>query len=502
MPPPVRPIIDKSVAYDPATAHIPAAPVGLALAAILALIPLPSDDDPRSDRSTIERRFRANKYATAAFEALDNESEMLDSMINPKEALSNGPTPAVRPHFHPNIPLELETNITYLLLSVYEYVQRGNIKRMMNRGGQSLMLALDNQLYSNKHENGVYAEAHRRVWWMTYINVCQGSIASNSTVAVDLHDPKFTIGFPHLASDPQAYPFFIQCQRAIVMATQYVLDLTEILQSSGDLSPMYMRTVEMENLLATLTVVADAWFDRIPNNVPCDSGEAAVAKSLRAIGRMKLNSARIKIHRYSAFKDTPVFEKRHCDLEPTSTTTPSLSSGSGSVSGSDQSTPPAVMPQYRPAYEKTDSGIGMPHPTPQIPLVQGNGLPFTADFSAQICQKAALDIAETFFMLPYPNPLGIIDTSGFALLASSDLPPRTMPTFSCCAMQSAYALLMLYYRRRYRDLFAGGVGVGLEGSVETLRGGLELVLQALDNYGRAFEAIDGMRGELSILGVG
>jgi hypothetical protein len=41
------------------------------------------------------------------------------------------------------------------------------------------------------------------------------------------------------------------------------------------------------------------------------------------------------------------------------------------------------------------------------------------------------------------------------------------------------------------------VGVGLEGRVETLRGGLELVLQALDNYGRAFEAIDGMRGELT-----
>jgi hypothetical protein len=55
------------------------------------------------------------------------------------------------------------------------------------------------------------------------------------------------------------------------------------------LSAMYMRTLEMEGRLDSLSQIADAWFDRIPSNMPVDSGEAIVAKALRAIGRMKIN---------------------------------------------------------------------------------------------------------------------------------------------------------------------------------------------------------------------
>ena len=112
------------------------------ISAILALIPLPDDPNARSAQSTWDRRFQAQKHAQAAMATLDNETEMIDSTINPRDALSNGPTSVHRRPFHRNLPLDLEANVTLMLLAVYEYTQRGNIKKMMNGGGQSLMLAL------------------------------------------------------------------------------------------------------------------------------------------------------------------------------------------------------------------------------------------------------------------------------------------------------------------------------------------------------------------------
>jgi hypothetical protein len=173
LPPPIRPPVDRPMQHGSVTGEqLPTTPLPLALSAILALIPLPNDPDPRGEKSTWERRIQAHKFAQASFEALDNESELIDSMINPKDALSNGSTCSRRALFHPGVPLDLETNITFLLLSVYEYFQRGNIKKMMNRVGQSLMLALDSKLYSSAGEEDQFAEARRRVWWTTVRLFC------------------------------------------------------------------------------------------------------------------------------------------------------------------------------------------------------------------------------------------------------------------------------------------------------------------------------------------
>ena len=84
------------------------------------------------------------------------------------------------------------------------------------------------------------------------------------------------------------------------------------------MSIVYNRTIEMENRLAELSKTVDAWFtnDRSPVDQPADQSEAVVAKTLRAIAKMKINSARTKIHGHCAFIDKAIFQKRHCDLEP------------------------------------------------------------------------------------------------------------------------------------------------------------------------------------------
>lgn len=601
---------------------MPNTPITLALSAILALIPLPDDPNARSSQSTWDRRFQAHQHAQAAFTAWDNESEMMDSTINPKDALSNGPACSHRTLFHPNLPLDLEGNVTLMLLAVYEYTQRGNVKKMMNRGGQSLSLALDSQLYKAKEGHDQFAEARRRVWWSTYINVCQGSIASNSPCAINIRDPKFTIGYPTIQADPDAFPFFIQCQQAIVEATQYVIDHTAVLQKGGDLAVMFNRTVDMENRLAELSKTADAWFiyDRSPVDQPLDHSEIVVAKTLRAIARMKINSARIKIHRYSAFIDQPIFQKRHCDLNPQQPqlqhqnqhqngngmiSSPSGSNTNSSSNGSNSQFSPSNREGSTSSVNTPTSGecsrcastSGYSHthshppssrshssdiqPMCSLPAQAGQALanhmlptsaiqsrmPYDEAYSSQQCCKSAIDIAETFAMLPYPNPTGIIqsrnpvynpadplnprnltstnyaspfglpDISGvgalhggvglnksggldFSAIARQQAqhPPRTMPTFACCAMQAAYALLMglygVYARRQMGQLGdLPGDQTGPNGMrkpfgvrerdvrehVERLREGLGGVVAALENWAGAFEAIDGMRGMLCAL---
>lgn len=50
-----------------------------------------------------------------------------------------------------------------------------------------------------------------------------------------------------------------------------------------------MRTLDMEARLEGLSQIADAWFDKTPCNMPVNSSEAVVAKSLRSMGRVKIN---------------------------------------------------------------------------------------------------------------------------------------------------------------------------------------------------------------------
>lgn len=178
LPPPIRSPIDRPVALGSlAGSYGPSTPLTLALSAMLALVPLPDDPDPKGENSTWNRRIQAHKFAQAAFEALDNESELVDSIINPKDALSNGSPRTYRAPFHQDLPLELESNVALMVLSIYEYGQRGNVKKMLNRSGQSLMLALEAKLYSPVVDQ--FVEARRRVWWATVGFSCNRRNKSN-----------------------------------------------------------------------------------------------------------------------------------------------------------------------------------------------------------------------------------------------------------------------------------------------------------------------------------
>lgn len=149
----------------------PTSPIALAISAVLALIPCPQDTNHQSHDSQLFRRKYAQYFAQAAFETMENDEEIPDSAIEPPKALSEDHQHHFRQPFHPRVPVELENIIALDILSVYEYAQRGNLKKMQNRAGQALMAAMDMFLHSCTIEDE-FTEARRRVWWMSVCIFC------------------------------------------------------------------------------------------------------------------------------------------------------------------------------------------------------------------------------------------------------------------------------------------------------------------------------------------
>ena len=144
----------------------PSSPITLAISTILALVPHPEDEDSANPESILYRRKSAQCFAESTVESIEIESEILDSESSPSRALTSSLPIARRGHFHPNVPVEIESIIALLILSIYEYAQRGNISKMRTRAGQALISAMDMSLHSHGDNDDQFAEAKRRAWWM------------------------------------------------------------------------------------------------------------------------------------------------------------------------------------------------------------------------------------------------------------------------------------------------------------------------------------------------
>ncbi|KAK1991402.1 hypothetical protein LX36DRAFT_735582 [Colletotrichum falcatum] len=504
LPPPAGLPVDQAVPHFQndtdsfADDYQPSTPLTLAISAILALIPCANDTNHLNQESVVFRRRYAQFLAQSAVESIELESEIPDSSVEPPKALSESQDDFAREPFHPAVPVELETIIALDILSVYEYAQRGNLKKMQARAGQALVSAMSLSLHTCT-EDGDFAEAKRRVWWMTYICVCQGSIVSNTEPTFSVFTPSYTAKYPMIQSDPEAFTLYIQAQQAILSATQFVIGLNKTIKSGGDMTPIYVRMKEMEHYLEPLNAVADTWILQSTTTTPLDPTEEVLSRSLRCMARIKLNSsARIKLHRYCAFFDMPVFSGKHCDLksrsdkdgagEPRSWPSCSCSSMMSLPS------PPVFAP----------NGLGTP-PDKKSPHSEHSPnaasspttFPFSSHQSAKICLKAAINIAQSFDDLPYPNPFGQLCPPPCYLAPTSTIVcPRTMPSFACCAMQCAYALLMVNHKTKAMYPENALATPMVESLLMRLQTGLASISATLENYATAFEALGGMRDQI------
>ncbi|KAG4027419.1 hypothetical protein MFRU_030g00550 [Monilinia fructicola] len=465
-----------------------ASPMTLAISALLSLIPHPDDPNPTSPDSVLLRRNQAQVFAQLAIDGIEIENEMLESIMDPGEALSTQEAHIYRTQIHPQVRLEAESTVALLLLCTYEYAQRGNISKMRKRCGQALISAMDLGLHSKGNEAYEYAESDRRIWWMTYVCVCQGSILSCMAPTILLTDPRFTTPLPTFASDSDAWDVFLEAQRVIATATQFVIDLESALKADSHDLTLWEKMTELEKIVEPLVQAAEKW--SYSDVDAMDPSERVVAKSLRLMTRIKLNSARIKIHRYCAFSDMPVFTKKHCDLSSTPATVQgSPRSGCGCNNNLQQATNTLSL---------SPGVINSPIPD-NISVFDSPILPFSGRFSSKVCMQSAFNIAQSFRALPHSRPFDPRNPSYWTDAKQMKDLPRMMPIFACCAMQSSYAMIMLCHKTlviKQTSPFEEGLRKKTDKLLFQLHEGIQMILNALENYSTANEALTGMRDQI------
>ncbi|KAJ5881262.1 uncharacterized protein N7473_012315 [Penicillium subrubescens] len=492
---------------EPLMIYRPRSPLSLAISAILALIPHPDDPESSSAASVLQRRTYAHTFAQLANSIIETECDLELSSTDPGQALSSARPSVNRERLHPMTPEDLETLLALLILSVYEYSQRGNLLKMRYRAGQALALALDKSLHCCT-DNDEFSEARRRAWWMTYYCVIQGSIVSTTPPTIVINDPQFTTPYPRFESDAEGWSILIQAQQVLVSATQFISDLNKSLTSQTGLHYIFERMQQLDSWTNSVIVQTDMLPLVSPEPDFGDRRETITAQSIRAISRIKLSSAQIKTHRFRAFSDIPIFIKRHCDLTaanpsnaPTKSTiqAPGINNVSCSCSNLDHFQRASSTEYMTPSDSSTSSDT---HPyIPQYPQYPfASGFPYSPQHSAKICLRSALTISRMFEALPYPQPLSEGGSQAQHQAGGQPL-PRTMPSFACCLMQSSYAMFMIFYKARVAkqlspDVESELVSNSTEQLVEELRRGLERIIAAVSNYSFAFEALDGMRDEI------
>ncbi|PWY67893.1 C6 finger domain protein [Aspergillus heteromorphus CBS 117.55] len=474
LPPPERVPARNRPLYERSTFR-PSSPLSLAISAILALIPHPNVKQPSRTEYVKLRRELAHSFAQSALEGVEADLELLDSSSDPSKALSDGVSQFRRQAFHNKVPICLEAVLALVLLSVYEYAQRGNINKMCNRAGQALTAAMSMSLHEMVDEDG-FSESRRRAWWITYLTVCQGSIVSGRPPAINPYDPRFVTPYP------EGWKLLIEAQQTILEATTFVHDLDLTTKSHFNASWISQRMMELDNQITCLLDPCRNTSCPSSNPLPpvaLDSPDVVALHTLKQIAEIKLQSARIKTHRFCAFQDIPVFRKRHCDLDATAG-------------------PECCRLQVLEASNPPSPGSYFSSMLSESSTIE---FPFSSHASSKICLHAALNIVSLLDNLPYPNPTNEIPLTRPPYLSRNARVeiPRMMPTFACCAMQSSYAMLMLCLKARAMHDTADDSlsNRPLSGFLDEVRQSLRLVSKALGNYSIAFEALNGMRDEIT-----
>lgn len=87
----------------------------------------------------------------------------------------------------------------------------------------------------------------------------------------------------------QAFAVYLQAQRAILAATQFVIELNTAVKEGADMQPLFEKMKELEAYLEPLLAQAETWMLPSTTTSPMDFSEAVVARSLRSMARIKLN---------------------------------------------------------------------------------------------------------------------------------------------------------------------------------------------------------------------
>ncbi|RAL14748.1 Zn(II)2Cys6 transcription factor, partial [Aspergillus homomorphus CBS 101889] len=420
LPPPVAPLRpDIPQVYQPSPgeagavdqsclSYLPMSCLSLALSAILALIPPPQDGNPTDPCCAWLRRSYSNLFAQSALDSAEH------AIVEPHESLlAPGPSDYDR-RFHPDLPANLHPILTFMVLGVYDCCQNGHIQRMRMRVNQAITTAMDNSLHRLAESA---SEAQRRAWWIAIILGYQSSTVNSSSPIITTKDPRITTPYPAFemgTNGLEPWSLILKAQDAHDSVDAIVRMINTQGLQSATASDLPDRITRLDRHILSLASDCDSSFPPTQSN----STEGCAARSFGLIASTLVHGARIKLHRFRAFSDVPIFLEKHCDLS-------SFRMDSIPAQGFTSTTAIEIEAFF----------------------------PFSRDESSMICLKSALAISRAFKDIPCPRP----PLSVYPILQDSALSPLgsdregysgSLPYFKCAAMQASYVLYMLVHRLR------------------------------------------------------
>ncbi|RAK98127.1 uncharacterized protein BO80DRAFT_427634 [Aspergillus ibericus CBS 121593] len=396
----------------------PTSSLGLAVAAILALIPHPGDVYAAHEEAVTLRRSYADLYARSALETVEDSLESFSEMD-----LSKGP----RSTLHPDVPRKMESVLALGLLTLYECCQRGNVAKMRVRANQALTVAMDLSLHGQKSLTDCF-DARRRCWWGTISLVYLSSLMTASPPIITSDDLRITIPFPEIRGCREPWPLLINAQVLLLHSCSIERQLIQgdnnnnSDNSNNPRLPSSLRE-EIKSLDTSLLDLA-AEADRYRCIANCQGTEADSERILWATSSALLHMARLALHRIRAFPEPSIFFSEQCDL---------LASNTGRSSSRPFQLSPSRMNEINSLF------------------------PFTEQESIRICLQSSLVVSRISRRLPSPNPAysdaaDAPDGENTASWVSRSRPslgsPRSIPYLACGQLQCFYALTMVLWRVR------------------------------------------------------
>ncbi|KAE8316133.1 hypothetical protein BDV41DRAFT_562399 [Aspergillus transmontanensis] len=372
----------------------------LALSAILCLIPPPQDPQPSGECHVWMRRAYARLYAQAALSSAEKE---IDDLVSPNNLTSY----TEDDRLHNELPFQLYPVLALVALSIYEYCQCGNVSRMRTRANQAITTAMDLGLH-RLDTNA--SEAHRRAWW-------------SASPIITANDPRITTPFPKFKAfidGPEPWPLLLKAQEAYISVSELLGALGLVYKAPTQSLELRDQIYQLDSRIMSLATESEFYM-----GLTCKGdAEGLAMQGMGLIAYLLLHSAWIRLHRFRAFMDIPLFVEKHCDL----------------TAINDKAPYPEVSSNFEAVF------------------------PFTEQQSSVRCLKSSLAVARAFRNLPRPQPSrsarGSGDHDSLTVAESLDIPsavssttlgatfPSALPYFKCTAMQASYSMFMLVHRIR------------------------------------------------------
>ncbi|RHZ44313.1 Zn(II)2Cys6 transcription factor domain-containing protein [Aspergillus thermomutatus] len=368
-------------------------------------VPPPQDRNQSEPCSVWLRRSYAHLFAQAALRMAEKEIEDFSGGWTSSDGLAEGRT------FHPQLPTQLHPILALVVLSVYDLCQCGNRSRMRMRANQAITTAMD---YSLHQLDQNATEAERRAWWTAVIVMYHSSACNDSSPIISISDSRITTPYPRFdiqrkVSEP--WSLLLKAQDAIVSVCAVMRPLTAKSQNGSPALDLREQACRLDR--HTLSLAADC--DLEPGTVENDQAENLAVLSLWKTACAMTHTARVRLHRYRAFSDIPIFLEKHCDL-----TFLKLD-----------------------AFPSQTASFAAP---PDLDSI----FPFTQNESSIICLKSSLAISRALAGLPHSGllPLGTVQMDERRMGSNTARYTGSLPFFKCAAMQASYVLYMLMHRVR------------------------------------------------------